>query len=179
MRRRTGGHAVSANRRRSTFLASRTSVGTAGGAGSNSSGSLAATGCAPSCGWSKRSCAEGCTRRSMNRGVAAAGCGGLQCLSRCPDQCGGARGLPLQRHQHLAAHAELAWPEGESDVAAYDRATNRWLPKAAYHASMAERAPHRQTPKVEPVREYRLPGSVRETGGNARPHRDVDGTGLR
>jgi len=68
MRRRTGGHAVSESRRRSTFLASRTSVGTAGGEGSNSGGSLAATGCAPGCRWSKRSCAEGCTRRSMSRG---------------------------------------------------------------------------------------------------------------
>jgi len=48
MRPRTGGHAVSANRRRSTFLASPTSADTAGGEVSSSSGSLAATGCAPS-----------------------------------------------------------------------------------------------------------------------------------
>ena len=48
--------------------------GHSGGESSNSSGSLAATGCAPGCRWSKRNCVEGCTRRSMSR---ERGCGGL------------------------------------------------------------------------------------------------------
>jgi RNA-directed DNA polymerase len=73
----------------------------------------------------------------------------------------------------------LNW-RGQKGKVTWQRMTvlqNRWLPKP--------RITH-PWPSVRftvqggsPVREYRPPGSVRETGGNARPHRDVDGTGLR
>ena len=72
---------------------------------------------------------------------------GLLRLSRCADQLRGARGLPLQRRQPLAAHAAGAARRTDV-VAADDRAADRWLPETAYHASVAERTLRRQTPKV-------------------------------
>ena len=70
-------------------------------------------------------------------GVAAAGCDGLQRLSCCRDQLGGALGLPFQHHRPLAARAELAWSEGDGDVEADDRAAKSMDSETAHHASVA------------------------------------------
>src|SRR5580698_5912073 len=80
--------------------------------------------------------------------MAAAGGDGLQRLSCRADQFGRARGLPLQRHQPLAARAVSAWSEGDGDVAADDRAAKSMATQAAHHASVAWPALRRQTPEV-------------------------------
>ena len=127
MRRGTGGPAVSANRRRSTSLASPTSAGTAGGEAFNSNGSLCIDRVR-----ARLQVIKETLRRRMHETIdeqGGAGCqvtgrDGFQRLPRHPDQCGGT--LSDFRHNvadlsALAATSAVGQKE-RRDVGADDRA---------------------------------------------------------
>src|SRR5207237_4615399 len=73
---------------------------------------------------------------------------GLLRLSRGPDQCPRALGLPLPPHRPLAAHASLAQPEGRNDVGADDQAPGSLAPTTPHHPSLAQPPLCRSSPEV-------------------------------
>ena len=77
----------------------------------------------------KEDCGDGCTRRSTNRAMVAAGGGRLVRLPRGADQREALSAFRYHVIQPLAAHASAAQPEGQDDVATDDALADRWLPQ--------------------------------------------------
>ena len=151
-RRRTGGLAVSANRRRSTFSASPTSAGTStGGEASNSSGEVSQRpGACQAAGDQRRRCVEAMHETVDEQGawLLSRVVMGFNAYHAVPTNAAALEGTSRHNVANLWRRIlRRRGQKGASDVGADDRASKSMASKTAYHPSLARETLRRQTPK--------------------------------